>query len=128
MDIHAQDLTPDDLSRLPGMVRDFARIAGLESAIACVNAFRGMQITIPKGEDNNTAGRVAEVMGKDAALAICKEYGGEVLGIPRCHALRSEMRARAIRSAFDAGEDVNTLARRFDMTYRAIEQIINRAY
>lgn len=91
-----------------------------------------MEIAIPKGEGNNAAGgaafkRLADACGRDAALAICKEYGGEVLSIPRCHSLRTEMRARAIRRAFDAGEGLNTLAHRFDMTRRAVEIILNRA-
>ncbi len=132
MDIHAQELTPEDIASLPALVRDIERVAGLNVAIAIVNAFRGMEVSIPKGENNNISGkaafeRIAAVCGRDAALAICNEFGGEVLSIPRCHALHVEMRGRAIRRAFDAGESVNTLAHRFDMTYRAIELILNRA-
>ncbi|MEW6292476.1 MAG: Mor transcription activator family protein [Pseudomonadota bacterium] len=132
MDIHAEELTPEDVARLPALVRDIERVAGLPAAIAVVNAFRGMEISIPKGENNNTSGkaafeRIAAAAGRDAALAICNEFGGEMLSIPRCHTLRTEIRARAIRRAFDDGEDINTLARHFEMTYRAIEIILNRA-
>lgn len=132
MDIRAEELTPEDIAILPALVRDIVRVAGLPAAIAIVNAFRGIEISIPKGEGNNTAGnvafnRLADACGRDAALAICKEYGGEVLGIPRCHTLRSEMRNRAIRRAFDGGENINSLAYRFDMTSRAVELILNRA-
>lgn len=132
MDIHAHELTPEDIASLPALVRDIERVSGLPAAIAIVNAFGGMEISIPKGENNNAKGkvafeRIAAAVGRDAALAICNEFGGEMLSIPRCHTLRGEMRARAIRRAFDAGECVNTLARRFGMTYRAIEIILNRA-
>lgn len=132
MDIRAEDLTPEDIKLLPRQVLDIARIAGMEAAIACVNAFRGMVISIPKGEHYNKKGieafaKLAAGCGREAALALCAEYGGEMLFIPRCHTLRGEMRNREIRRAFDAGEDTNTLARRFDMTYRAVEIILNRA-
>lgn len=132
MDIRVEELTPEDIAILPVMVRDIERIAGLPAAVAIVNAFRGIEISIPKGEGNNTAGnvafkRLADACGRDAALAICKEYGGEEISIPRCHSLRSEMRNRAIRRAFDAGESINSLAYRFDMTSRAVEMILSRA-
>ncbi len=130
MEINACDILPDDLPRLPDRMRDLIRLAGIEAAVNLSNALGGLNIRFPKHEAANRYGaaafrRLAELVGEDATRALCAEYGGEQIAIPRCHAWRQEFRARAIRRAFDAGATVPELAKRYGVTYRTIEKLLN---
>lgn len=128
--MNACDLLPADLPRLPERMRELIRLIGIEAAVDLSNALGGLNISFPKHEAANRCGaasfrRLAEIVGNEATRALCAEYGGERIAIPRCHAWRAEVRARTIRRAFDAGATVPELARLHGITYRTVEKTLN---
>ena len=132
MELNAQDVRPEDIPKLPSRMRDLVRLIGIPAAVDFINKFGGREVSFPKHENANKAGAasfslLARVVGRENALILCTEYGGERLPIPRCHSWRYEMRARDIRRAFDAGASIPDLVSEHGLTSRAIEIILNRA-
>lgn len=132
MELNAQDIRPEDIPKLPSRMRDLVRLIGIPAAVDFINKFGGREVNFPIHENANKNGAASfsllvYAVGRENALILCAEYGGEKLSIPRCHSWRYEMRARAIRRAFDAGARINDLASEYGLTARAVEIILNRA-
>jgi Mor family transcriptional regulator len=71
-------------------------------------------------------GRLAEVIGVEATVRLCKAYGGTPLYIPKLDALIAARRARMIRSEFD-GANTAMLARRYGVSMRTVQTIVSNA-
>ena len=67
--------------------------------------------------------KLAEVIGAEATLALCKEYGGTPLYIPKVDALLAAQRDQQIRSEFN-GMNTVALARQFKLSVRTIQSIV----
>jgi Mor family transcriptional regulator len=67
---------------------------------------------------------LAEVIGLDVFLEICRFAGGEDLYIPKIESIERAGRNREIRSRFNGG-NYKQLARMFRMSERQVRKIIN---
>jgi len=70
--------------------------------------------------------RLAEVIGIEATLQLCKTYGGAPLYIPKLDALVAAQRARRIRAEYD-GMNTALLARRYGVSMRTVQMILSEA-
>jgi hypothetical protein len=142
--LHAQDL--HSLGHLlPGSARELLGCVGLEAALLPLNTWPGITLKLPKSATHNSHGarrwqQLEALIGLEATTKLIAQFGGYVIEINTCFALRCERRRRWLRSGFDmlttgpgglsknhAVEQLGIeLARTGDtMSNRAIEQAID---
>lgn len=134
------DIDPDTRrlveDSLPATGRELVRLIGFEAAIALVNEYGGTEIFFPQREDGQAAAlfaHLAETVGHGNAVLLGNEYArSERTYIPRCIRAMSALRRRQIIIEFDAmtktmsgRQATNEIARRYRMSNRAIEKIVN---
>ena len=107
-----------DLSHLPPLARELAECLGIDATLALVRALGGTRVYVPAspGED------LVELLGAYAATALCEQFTGESLDIPRCDKALRAARNASVLAALAAGESLNTVARAHRLTRR---QVIN---
>lgn len=122
----------------PIVVKEIARVMGWPATIRLVKTFGGCNLHVPvrtrQGPGISSLIEVlVESIGQEATEALCGEHGGSYLYIPRCAATFRELRNARIRAEYDrlsetlsSGRVTSILARHFELSYRAIEGIINR--
>lgn len=69
---------------------------------------------------------VAEQCGTAVADALCEEWQGQMILVPADYAWRLSQRDREIIAAKEEGESVNALAKRYNISYRAINKVLRR--
>lgn len=121
---------------LPATALDLANLIGLPATLALIDEFGGTDISVPIERHGKAAAffqRIVDVVGEEAAASISKVHGGCRLYIPRCVKTRQVLRDMEIVQAFDAmtletsvNKAVSTLAKRYFLSCRAIENIVNR--
>jgi hypothetical protein len=90
-------------------------------------AFGGRSIVIPKsGDGRSKRGFVAlsEVIGKDAALRLCKHFGGDQIYVPKDSKRKMYDRNRRIVTAYNNGAGINALVSEFGLSDRHIRSIL----
>lgn len=93
------------LALLPELARDLVRVIGFHPTMALVSAKGGQCILVPKGERRRGVAfmdELAEIVGAEAAAALCHTYGGGYLTIPNCKKALGEVRRDYARLRFDA--------------------------
>ena len=70
--------------------------------------------------------RLAEVIGLEATVKLCKAYGGAPLYIPKVDALAAAERDRRIRDEYD-GMNTALLARRYGVSTRTVQAVLSSA-
>lgn len=74
----------------------------------------------------DTAARLAEIVGVDAALALIQAFGGDTIYIPIIDSVLVAARARMIREEY-TGYNYDELARKYGCTPRRVRQIVEGA-
>lgn len=106
----AAHLTVQDLLTLghllPASARELVRCVGECAALLLLNQLPGLILPMPKTATGNRHGarrwqQLAALVGQDATALIAAQYGGFVLEINTCAALRTERRRRWLRAGFD---------------------------
>lgn len=102
MNVKINDVKIHDL---PASAQNLVRLIGLIKTLKLVDNLGGTTFPVPVG--SNRLGqmryeRLAEVIGEDAATALCAEYARENLYIPNCKEAIRKVRDRIIHSRFDA--------------------------
>ena len=103
------------------------RLIGDTATARLVEEFGGLEVPIPKGEGGETFARLAEVVGHDNAMSLCKVYGSDRLSVPLCRAMKKAERNTRIRADYDAGVGWYTLVKRYDLCERQLRTILGRA-
>jgi DNA-binding NarL/FixJ family response regulator len=95
-------------SRYPGILAQVAAAAGDEAALALMRARGGMRCYIPA---RARAGHwMTELLGEQAAAAICKEIGGGEVEIPVGSSMSAADKRRRIASLLERGWPVDRVA------------------
>lgn len=97
------------------------RLIGREAMETLVSVAGGLAVYIPKNPPLD--GPLAE-LPMPAQEALVAYAGGDVLYIPKCDGAARAKRNAEIRAAYDAGESVQSLARRFRLTERWVYEIL----
>lgn len=57
---------------------------------------------------------------------LCEHWGGQVIGIPKDHAIKLSAREREIALLHNQGVGKDVIARRYQITQRAVNRILHR--
>jgi Mor family transcriptional regulator len=69
---------------------------------------------------------IAQVIGADATLELCRFYGGANLYIPPLNVAASEQRDTEIRFLHSSGELVSDLAKKYNVSKGVIRRIVSQ--
>lgn len=99
---------------LPEMIKDLGNRIGLYEAFSIAKSIGGTSTYIPKNESSETAQYLIQKLeSKELAKALIKNYGGEILYIPRCSEAERELRNIEIHCTaalgISAGRDMNSI-------------------
>lgn len=121
---------------LPDTALDLANLIGLPATLALVEEFGGNELRVPMGRSGKSAApfqRISNAIGEEATITLSKLYGGDTLYIPSCARTRRVLRDMEIVRAYDeliidtsARAAAAILAKRFCLSNRGIEMIVNR--
>lgn len=90
---------------LPESVQQIAELIGYPATVRLLEAFGGTTFPVSKGLRALGATRTAllrQAVGEDNAALLAKNFGGEVLYLPRCDRALRELRNRRFLEEFDA--------------------------
>ncbi|TCS69748.1 Mor transcription activator family protein [Sulfuritortus calidifontis] len=99
------------------------RLIGREALETLISVAGGLVVYIPKNPPLD--GPLAE-LPMPAQEALAAWAGGTELYVPKCDGAARAARDAAIRAAYDAGEPVQAIARRYRLTERWIYEILGR--
>lgn len=68
--------------------------------------------------------KLSEVVGIEAAIALCEEWGGSTLYIPTMDAVYDAARRKLIRAEFARGTGTKRLARKYGTTERTVQRMV----
>lgn len=113
----------------PPMLTLLLGLIGEEATQCLINAFGGVEITIPKGETGRGGKRfsaISGVIGEEAARLLCKHFERSVIYIPKNMAKVRNERNRRIVAAYDRGANVDKLTEEFGLSERQIRNILKQ--
>lgn len=90
---------------LPESVQQIAELIGYPATVRLLEAFGGTTFPVGKGLRALGATRsslLRQAVGEDNAALLAKNFGGEVLYLPRCDRALCELRNRRFLEEFDA--------------------------
>ncbi|MGB7479641.1 MAG: Mor transcription activator family protein [Burkholderiaceae bacterium] len=105
------------------------RLIGREAALRLMapSAFGGKTFAFPKGElgkGDQAFAALAEVIGRDAALKLCRSFGRDRIYIPRCDGVDLTHRNLEIVEKYNRGATVWELASEYVLSDRQIWTIL----
>ncbi len=120
---------PVNLESLPATVRTLAEVIGTELALRLVEScphrkHRCAYIPATISDEH----WIVKAVGREAADLLADTFGGELLTVANCAALRREERNREIQDHLARGESVASMAQRFGLTTARVLQIIAGDY
>lgn len=133
-------LKPDEVAafhaKLTPVAREFVDVIGIKKALILFSEFNGREIIFPKDAHGNGAKKfkaIADHIGNDAVIALRKHFADAKVYIPNCsYAFHAVKRYRII-STYDeltktisGNMAVRQIGKAFNMTERAVEQLLNR--
>jgi Mor family transcriptional regulator len=68
--------------------------------------------------------KVALLLGEELTLALCNQFGGLTINVPRLAGFHRNKRDDRIRAEFDSGKKVRRLATKYHLTSRRVYQIL----
>jgi hypothetical protein len=122
-------------AKLPYVAVEIIGLIGREAGFALFSAMGGLKYKFSRGVTER--GRIrfeklVAVIGRQNVLRLINEYGSESIYIPRCLVVMNMLRNRKIVAEYDeltkwatAMEATSELSRRYFMSYRSIENIVN---
>jgi hypothetical protein len=117
---HLFDL-PTDL--IPPRLQEIASYCGQQTAIVLLLNFPGVRIHVPKRP--LASHRLAELLGLAAFGRLCEMYADELIDIPRAAAAARALRNQAILRDFADGNSQSSIAIKYGLTQRQVNQICN---
>jgi hypothetical protein len=110
-----------DTSLLPPVAKLLVRRLGLDHALAVIRAYGGLPLYVPLRP--NPA--LIDAIGKEAAEALCYHFAGEeIWHVPKCLPALLAARNRAIVQAARDGTPQTSLARKHNLCWRQIHNIV----
>ena len=103
---------------LPGTLRELAEQCGSDVALRLLGEYGGCHVVVPR--EIHPDHPIALRLGLQAARAICRTYGGEILTIPKGDSARRHIRNESNRHHRRAGSSLRDLARQFNLTERQV--------
>jgi hypothetical protein len=115
----AQDLPPETLlEAIPESLKDMTAVLSAYEIIGLIHHFAGTTLHVPLTIKQGSA--LAEALGMDTAQRLCEFCGGEAITVPTGRKIQHIIRTKKIKELRSCGESIDALARRFQVTSRAI--------
>jgi len=111
------------LSALPATLAEMARVTSLTAALAVAARFGGTRLYLPRQPDERSD--LVQLIGIRHARALCSNYSGEFIEVPRAAAVLRLVRNSKMCRAREHGTTVRKLARDFQLTQRQARRILN---
>ncbi|HYE35476.1 Mor transcription activator family protein [Methylocaldum sp.] len=112
-----------DNALLPPIVQEFVEVAGLEAALALVNAYGGTRLWFPSNPEPDH--HLIKTLG-EAGYTLCARFALEWLDIPKCERALRAVRDAAIVEALREGRTQADVAREYGLTWRQVANIAAR--
>jgi hypothetical protein len=109
-------MSPQDL---PDTVREIAEVVGVNSALKLSGRVRHRKLYVPK--EFKEGHWIATEIGESEARRLSKTFGGCLLDLASCFALRTAQRREAMRREYQAGASVHDLMARHGMSKRGVQ-------
>lgn len=77
--------------------------------------------TIPRGH------WITSTVGLSASTKLCKEFGGELLSLPKCRAVYKANRNQSVRDLHASGSTVTEIMERFSLSADTVKRILDPA-
>lgn len=117
-------LAQSHVASYPVVFQEIRKLIGEEAADKLVAHFGGGQpLYIPSKVKPEH--RLCQLVGEPVMQQLASEFGGLTIEIPRCFAQRIELRNRQILADRAAGMTQGDIARKYQLTVRAIRTITN---
>lgn len=111
-----------ELDQLPPQIRLLSATIGLPATLSLLRVRGGTPFAVPKYAERSDV--LANIMSIESAQALCAEYGGKILSLPKLDKALMQLRNRAIHRDSTAGDSLSALARRYSLTTRQISNIL----
>lgn len=120
--MQAETVCQIDEHQLPPQLRRIVRTIGLPATLTLLKARGGTRLMLGKHHDH--ALLLIGLIGPGPAQRLCEAFEGKTeIMLPKADKLLAQARNRAIRAEHACGDSLMTLALRYDLTIRQIENI-----
>lgn len=109
-------------SDLPPTVERLARIVGQDNALTLAGACRNGRLYVPHriAPDH----WISKTIGAESAVKVAREYGGEIIYLAKCHAIKVRFRNEAIHRLYGEGKSLRDLADLTGLTERMVRNVL----
>ncbi|PPD19091.1 MAG: hypothetical protein CTY18_06065 [Methylomonas sp.] len=112
---------PLPVQYLPEGLRTIADACGWDVMWKLWDNFAGGRLNVPKKPSDDNP--IFLVLNSAESAVFCREFGGEILNIPKADAAKRAVRDQALRAERSAGMEINRLCLKYKLTYRQIQTI-----
>ena len=110
------------MQALTPTAREMVHVIGLAAVVNLVRDLGGQRIFLHVSEPPDS--RITKSIGVEATALLSAFRGGHFFDVPMLTKVRRLLRDNSVRAGFDGGDDVNTLAARFELTARHTRKIL----
>jgi hypothetical protein len=114
----------DIFNTLPASVQDLVKLIGMEDTRKLLSLYGGMRKYIPSGRSQNT--NLENILSRPSFEAICREYGGDTIELPKVDSLVRAERDLEIFLQSSRGVSRKDLSKAYGLTIRHIGNIRSR--
>jgi Mor family transcriptional regulator len=110
---------------LPPLLQDFERIVGLQATMALVRVYGGLRVYFPTAERAAPDHPYASLVGVEAFLKLCEEYGGQQhFQLPKAERALLAVRNAHIAADYGADKTARDIAGEHGLTEGQVVRIV----
>lgn len=116
-------------SDLPPLAVEMIKVMGEVPAMRLVHEMRGLYLCVPGWPLKRRSTRfeaLENIVGTEAARKFAKRWGDVEIQVPKCAAAMRRVRDLDIARRYDAGEPVQDICRRYDITERHFWKLMKK--
>lgn len=106
---------------LPSGLRIIADACGWDVMWKLWDNFAGGRLNVPKTPTDDNP--IFVILNPDEATVFCREFGGEIVNVPKADAAKRAVRDKALRAERAAGVSTHLLCSKYNLSYRQIQTI-----
>lgn len=116
-------------SELPRLAQELMEVMGEEPAMQLINAMGGLYLCVPGWPLKRVSSRfeaLEKIVGTEAARKFAERWGNVEIQVPKCAAAMRMLRNRDITRRYEAGEPVQDICRRYDVSERHFWKLVKK--
>lgn len=116
-------------SELPRLAQELVEVMGEVPAMQLINAMGGLYLCVPGWplkRPSTRFDRLVEIVGEEAAIKYSERWGDVEIQVPKCAAAMRLVRNRDITRRYEAGEPVQDICRRYDVSERHFWKLVKK--